>query len=169
MKLQLWRDRRHRDGAVRKMRLAHSWTKDLGRVEARQLLERGDGALLGPAGKSGVTSPVPLRSRSPRIVRLSPTGAPAMQKSPTSNSRGPSKAQDSEDWITPAPRPRSTGQQDQHGRMRTSSPGGNVRIISNPGSRELGAGSSAVPEEQADAVHDMALQVGSLSINQTID
>ena len=45
MKLQLWRDRRHRDGAVRKMRLAHSWTKDLGRVEARQLLERGDGAL----------------------------------------------------------------------------------------------------------------------------
>lgn len=124
---------------------------------------------LEPAGKSGMTSPVPLRSRSPRIVRLSPTGAPAMQKSPTSNSRGPSKAQDSEDWITPAPRPRSTGQQEQYGRMRTSSPGGDVQILSNPASRELGAASSAVPEEQADAVHDMALQVGSLSINQSRD
>lgn len=44
-----------------------------------------------------------------------------------------------------------------------------MQIPSNPASREPGVGRSPVSQEQADALHDMALHVGSLSINRSRD
>ncbi len=118
-----------------------------------------------PAEKSHMTSPA--RAGSPRIVRLSPTGAPATRRSPTSHDRGPVKTEDSGDLITPAPRPRGTGAQDLYARMRVISSEGDGHIPRNPTSGEPGVDPSPASGEHADEIHDMALQVGNLSINRS--
>lgn len=117
--------------------------------------------------KSGMTSPVPARSASPRIIRLSPTGAPAMRRSPISNSRGALRAEGYGDLITPAPRPRNTGVQELYSRPGAVSYEGDVKLPSKSTSGEPGAEPSPVSEEHADAIHDMAFQVGNLSINRS--
>jgi serine/threonine-protein kinase TTK/MPS1 len=57
--------------------------------------------------------------------------------------------------------------QDQYARVRVISSEGDVQVSTNSRSGEPGAGLSPGSEEYADAIHDIAYQVGNLSINRT--
>lgn len=135
-------------------------------LDRRPWARRSPPALV-PVEKSGATSPVTARSASPRIIRLSPTGAPAMRRSPVSSNRGSVGTGEPGDLITPAPRPRGTGMQNQYASTRVISSEGDVQVSSNPRSGEPGVELSPGSEEYADAIHDMAHQVGNLSINRS--
>lgn len=120
-----------------------------------------------PAGKSGMDFPVPPASRSPRIVRLSPTGAPTTRRSPSSKSRSPQRVEESEDWITPAPRPRGPAVHELHVRTEVISSEVDVQISTDPVSSTAGAEPSLASKENADALHDVAGHMGTLSINRS--
>lgn len=122
---------------------------------------------LEPAEKIRTASPTPARPASPRIVRLSPMGAPAPRRSPISNSRSALRAERYGDLITPAPRPRSTGVQELHSKLGVVSSAGDIQLPSHHVLRDTEAEPSPVSEDQADAIHDMAFQVGNLSINRS--
>lgn len=122
---------------------------------------------LEPAEKSRMASPIPSRSASPRIVHLSPTGAPTSRRSPISNSISALEAEGYDDLITPAPRPHITGLQELHSKPGAVSSASDMQVPSNHAPGDNGADPSPVSEDHGDAVHDMAFQVGNLSINRS--
>lgn len=140
--------------------------KTLSQLDRRPWARRSPMALE-PAVKSTMASPILPRPASPRIVRLSPTGAPATRRSPISNGSSARRAEGYGDLITPAPRPRSTGVQELPSKPGALSSADNIKIPSNHVLGDTGAEPSPVSEEHVDEIHDMAFQVGNLSINRS--
>ncbi|MCJ1226250.1 Dual-specificity kinase, spindle pole body (SPB) duplication and spindle checkpoint function [Toensbergia leucococca] len=116
-------------------------------------------------------SPVVTRLGSPRIVRLSagPVGSIG-PKRPVSRSieRTTSAAQISEDWITPAPRPRILTSKSFSARFGSMSPEADKANLSKtaPANPEDIAGTRAAIEDLPSAVHETATQIESLSISR---
>lgn len=143
---------------------------DIGNKAVSQLDQRSwarRSPTLEPVEKIRLASPTPARSASPRIVRLSPMGAPAPRRSPISNSRSALRADGYGDLITPAPRPRSIGVQELHSKLEVVSSAGDIQLPSYHVPGDMRTEPSPVSEDQVDAIHDMAFQVGNLSINRS--
>ena len=128
---------------------------------------------LQPTLAQRTTSPSSIRSKSPRIVRLSTgsVGSVTIRRTMSSNaqsSKTPLSAQEPPNLITPAPQPRKADTEDKaydsigslQGSWRATSP----KHISN---YAVSASQNLNPTSSAQEVQETAVKIGSLTINRS--
>ncbi|KAL8734028.1 MAG: hypothetical protein Q9166_001789 [cf. Caloplaca sp. 2 TL-2023] len=118
-----------------------------------------------PLMREKSASPAPLRSGSPRIVRINAgmAGPRSAGVSPQPQQSPPPQA--SPDWITPAPRPRSRATTTNHDSGASNVNGSEPRTV-RPTSTTPG---EPAPDSGERDIKEAAAQMGNMSINRKIE